>query len=94
MNPELAQHEREHELGDQKRLHDRNQAVVQGERLEQERSARATQPKSHSGLRNKYRTTRQPDDRRGPAVLAMCWVATLAALDNAASRANTTAWPP
>ena len=54
-------------------------------------AARATQPKSHSGLRNRYTTSRQPDDRRGSAVLATCWVATLAAFDKAASRANTTA---
>jgi hypothetical protein len=35
-------------------------------------AARATQPNSHKGLRNKYRTSRQPEDRLGAAVLAMC----------------------
>ena len=35
-------------------------------------AARATQPKSHSGLRNRYTTSRQPEDWRGAAVLAMC----------------------
>ena len=35
-------------------------------------AARATQPKSQSGLRNRYTTSRQPDDRRGSAVLATC----------------------
>ncbi len=34
--------------------------------------ARATPPNSHNGLRNKYSTSRQPEDRRGAAVLAMC----------------------
>jgi hypothetical protein len=38
VNPEPAQREGEHELGDQERLDDRNQAIVQGKRLEQERS--------------------------------------------------------
>src|SRR5271155_2610467 len=52
-------------------------------------AARAAQPKSHSGLRNRYTTSRQPEDRRGAAVLAMCWVASLTALDRAASRAKT-----
>src|SRR6516225_7370723 len=52
-------------------------------------AARATQPKSHSGLRNRYTTSRQPEDRVGAAVLAMCWVASLTALDRAASRAKT-----
>src|SRR5208282_986234 len=52
-------------------------------------AARATQPKSHSGLRNRYTTSCQPEDRRGAAVLAMCWVASLTALDRAASRAKT-----
>src|SRR6266487_27995 len=32
--------------------------------------ARATPPNSHNGLRNKYRTSRQPEDRRGGAVPA------------------------
>ena len=35
---ELAQQERENELGNQERLHDRNLAIVQSEGLEQERS--------------------------------------------------------
>jgi len=35
--PELAQYEHEDELGGQERLHDRDQAIVQGERLEHER---------------------------------------------------------
>ena len=52
-------------------------------------AARATQPNSHSGLRNRYTTSRQPEDRCGAAVLAMCWVASLTALDTAASRAKT-----
>src|ERR1700745_625198 len=52
-------------------------------------AARAAQPKSQSGLRNRYTTSRQPEDRRGAAVLAMCWVASLTALDRAASRAKT-----
>ena len=41
MNPELAQHEREDELGDQQGLHDRNHAIVQSKRLEQERSGQS-----------------------------------------------------
>ena len=34
--------------------------------------ARAAQPNSHNGLRNRYSTSRQPEDRRGAAVLAIC----------------------
>jgi hypothetical protein len=34
-------------------------------------------------------TSRQPEDRGGAAVLAMCWVASFTALDNAAGRAKT-----
>ena len=52
-------------------------------------ATRATQPNSQSGLRNRYATSRQREDRGGAVVLAMCWVASLTALDRAASSAKT-----
>src|SRR6185312_13829097 len=53
----------------------------------------AIQPNSHSGLWNRYLTSRQPEECRGSAVLAMCWVVTLTALDSAVSKAKSTAMP-
>ena len=67
-----------------------SRAVVQGQGLEHERRRQGhPADSSHSGLRNRYTTSRQPEARRGAAVLAMCWVASLTALDRAASRAKT-----